>query len=222
MFTCTFNVVFGGAANFPQSGPRVPPPYDVLTHLNQKGWITLPAYQQVRLSSDPHLHLWDMDFGCKRYWQLRLGGWTPEGEELSHLGEFKVELLLLCIENSHFRWFGHLSRMPLGFLSLEVFWARSTWRTVNSLERLCIPFLLRFPLGLLARTTKLWYVEEIGWTADLLILQRPGHYRFIWCVGAGIGPKFSGHLRTGFVNPCHAASVSALLWVTKHHQHFHT
>uniref|UniRef100_A0A665VW04 Ankyrin repeat and MYND domain containing 2 n=1 Tax=Echeneis naucrates TaxID=173247 RepID=A0A665VW04_ECHNA len=35
--------------------------------------------------------------------------------------ELRVELLLLCIERSQLRWFGHLARMPPGRLPWEVF-----------------------------------------------------------------------------------------------------
>ena len=39
-----------------------------------------------------------------------------------------VELLLLCVEKSQLRWFGHLMRIPPGRLPREVFLARPTGR----------------------------------------------------------------------------------------------
>ena len=39
-----------------------------------------------------------------------------------------VETLLLCVERSQLRWFGHLMRMPPGRLPREVFLARPTGR----------------------------------------------------------------------------------------------
>jgi len=42
--------------------------------------------------------------------------------------ELGVEPLLLCIERSQLRWFGHLIRMPPGRLPLEVFQTRPTGR----------------------------------------------------------------------------------------------
>ena len=62
-----------------------------------------------------------------------------------------VELLLLCMERSQLRWFGHLMRMPPGRLPREVFLAcptgtrgrpRTRWRDyISSLawHRLGIP-----------------------------------------------------------------------------------
>lgn len=38
----------------------------------------------------------------------------------------KVELLLLCIERSQLRWFGHLLRMPPRRHPVDVFWACPT------------------------------------------------------------------------------------------------
>ena len=40
----------------------------------------------------------------------------------------RVEPLLLCVERSQLRWFGHLMRMPPGRLPREVFLARPTGR----------------------------------------------------------------------------------------------
>ncbi|KAJ8007663.1 hypothetical protein DPEC_G00096500 [Dallia pectoralis] len=42
--------------------------------------------------------------------------------------ELGVEPLLLCIERSQLRWFGHLVRMPPGRLPREVFQARPAGR----------------------------------------------------------------------------------------------
>ena len=39
-----------------------------------------------------------------------------------------VEPLLLCVERSQLRWFGHLARPPPGRLPREVFQARPAWR----------------------------------------------------------------------------------------------
>ena len=43
-------------------------------------------------------------------------------------GELRLELLLLRIERSQLRWFGHLIRMPPGCLLVEVFEASPTGR----------------------------------------------------------------------------------------------
>lgn len=40
----------------------------------------------------------------------------------------RVELLLLDIERSQLKWFGHLIKMPLGCLHLEVFQGGPTGR----------------------------------------------------------------------------------------------
>ena len=66
--------------------------------------------------------------------------------------ELRVEPLLLCVERSQLKWFGHLVRMPLGCLPREVFQAhparrawgrlRIRWRDYISTlawERLRIP-----------------------------------------------------------------------------------
>ena len=42
--------------------------------------------------------------------------------------ELGVELLLLCVERSQLRWFGHLVRMTTGRLPREVFQARPAGR----------------------------------------------------------------------------------------------
>ncbi|XP_065817852.1 uncharacterized protein [Labrus bergylta] len=51
-------------------------------------------------------------------------------------GELGVEPLLLRIERSQLRWFGHLLRMPPGRLPLEVFQARPTGRRPRGILRL--------------------------------------------------------------------------------------
>jgi len=49
--------------------------------------------------------------------------------------ELGVEPLLLRIERSQLRWFGHLIRMPPGRLPLEVFRARPTGRSPRGRPR---------------------------------------------------------------------------------------
>ena len=51
-------------------------------------------------------------------------------------GRQGVEPLLLRIERSQLRWFGHLVRMPPGCLPLEVFQARQTWRRPQGRPRI--------------------------------------------------------------------------------------
>ena len=58
------------------------------------------------------------------------GGWgLPEMVRRSAIQEeLGVEPLLLCVERSQLRWFGHLIRMPTGRLPREVFLAPPTGR----------------------------------------------------------------------------------------------
>ncbi|KAJ7994746.1 hypothetical protein DPEC_G00252670 [Dallia pectoralis] len=75
--------------------------------------------------------------------------------------ELGVEPLLLCIERSQLRWFGHLVRMPPGRLPREVFQARrgrprTRWRDYISTlawERLGIP---KSELANVARERVVW------------------------------------------------------------------
>ncbi|KAJ8011838.1 hypothetical protein DPEC_G00062440 [Dallia pectoralis] len=81
--------------------------------------------------------------------------------------ELGVEPLLLCIERSQLRWFGHLVRMPPGRLPREVFQARpagrrprgrprTRWRDYISTlawERLGIP---QSELANVAREREVW------------------------------------------------------------------
>ncbi|KAI3374480.1 hypothetical protein L3Q82_006305 [Scortum barcoo] len=66
--------------------------------------------------------------------------------------ELGVEPLLLRIERSQLRWFGHLFRMPPGRLPREVFQAcptgrRPSGKTQDTLERLCLSAGLGTPRG---------------------------------------------------------------------------
>lgn len=79
----------------------------------------------------------------------------------------RVELLLLCVEKSQLRWFGHLIRLPQGRLPREMFLARPARRGPQIRQRTrwrdCISTLawecLRVPHSALDLD-----VAKYGWT----------------------------------------------------------
>ncbi|KAJ7993845.1 hypothetical protein DPEC_G00258930 [Dallia pectoralis] len=58
--------------------------------------------------------------------------------------ELGVEPLLLCVERSQLRWFGHLVRMPPGRLPREVFQARPAGRRPRGRPRTSTVVCIRF------------------------------------------------------------------------------
>jgi len=91
------------------------------------------------------------------------------------LRELGVEPLLLCVERSQLKWFGHLVRMPPDPLSLEVFRARPTGRRPRTHWRDHISHLAWKRLGIPQDELEKVAVERNIWGGLLSLLPpRPG------------------------------------------------
>ena len=93
--------------------------------------------------------------------------------------EIGVEPLLLLVERSQLRWFGHLTRMPPGRLPLEVFRARPTGRRPRGRPRTSwrdyISLLAWKRLGIPQEELESVAGEKEAWRALLdLLPPRPG------------------------------------------------
>ncbi len=93
--------------------------------------------------------------------------------------ELGVEPVLLRVERSQLRWFGHLIRMPPGHLPVGVFWACPTSRRPRGRPRTCwrdyISHLAWECLGIPPEELESVAGERDVWTTLLsLLLPRPG------------------------------------------------
>lgn len=87
----------------------------------RKSWAICKALNfQVHLHTNLHLRPWGIDYNCKSK-NLDTSGWNeipPKGSAFG--GKPGVESLILWIERSQMKCFGHLNRMPPGHLPLKI------------------------------------------------------------------------------------------------------